>query len=194
MCYIMEKFKRTWNETQDIPLADSMDFSMSSSCTIKSIAFHHLRTKTGSNFVFSWGTTNIQQDFHHSENDQEMLESMTDDVDKAISDYKVTSAERSKHINNEIQILKHCDSDSHTPLLVYVHSLAADQERNLHRKEKQTAWKSWDQSYKQGWKRSGYPGWEDYGGGNGSQSGSYRWYPQKRSDMMVAMRSYQKPR
>ena len=28
-----------------------------------------------------------------------------------------------------------CDSDSHTPLLVYIRSLAADQERNCHRKK-----------------------------------------------------------
>ena len=70
-----------------------------------------------------------------------------------------------------------CDSDSHTPLLVYVRSLAADQERNLHRKkeyiqnkkkEKETAWKPWDQSYQQGWKSSGYQGCEDYGGGYAS--------------------------
>ena len=80
MYYIMEKFKRTWNETQDMPLADQMDFSMSTSCTIKSIVRHHLHTKTGSGydrtcpdcvmtFVFSWswGKTNIQQEFRHSE-------------------------------------------------------------------------------------------------------------------------------
>ena len=114
---------------------------------------------------------------------------MTDDVDKAISDYKVTSAERYKRINNEMLMLGQCDSDSHTPLLVYVRSLSAGQERKLSRKkeflqnkkkEKEIAWKSWDQSYKQGWKRSGYQGWEDYGGGYGSQSdSSYRWHPQK---------------
>ena len=118
------------------------------------------------------------------------LQTIIEDVDKAISDYKVTSAERYKNINNEMLMLGQCDSVSHTPLLVYARSLAADQERNLHRKkefiqnkkkEKETTWKSWDQSYKQGWKHSGYQGWEGYGGGYGSQSdSSYRWYSQKR--------------
>ena len=146
-----------------------MDFSMSTSCTIKSIA-RHMKTGSGYDrtfpdcvmtFVFSLGRD--PREFRQSEIaklDQEMG-SMIEDVDKVISDYKVTSAERYKHINNETLMLGQCDSDSHTPLLVYVRSLAADQERNLHRKkefiqnkkkEKETAWKSWDQSYKQGWK------------------------------------------
>ena len=42
-----------------------------------------------------------------------------------------------------------------------------DQERNFHRKkeynqnkkEKETAWKPWGQSYQQGWRGSGYQGW-----------------------------------
>ena len=122
--------------------------------------------------------------------DQDTMDSMIEDVDKVISDYKVASAVRYKRINNEMLMLGPCDSDSHTPLLVYVRSLAADQERNLHRKkeyiqnkkkEKETAWKPWDQSYQQGWKSSGYQGWEDYFGGHASQSdSSYRWYSQKR--------------
>ena len=83
------------------------------------------------------------------------MDSMIEDVDKVISDCKVTSVERYKHINNEMLMRGQCDSDSHTPLLLYVRSLAADQERNLHRKkefiqnkkkEKETAWKPWDQS------------------------------------------------
>ena len=45
---------------------------------------------------------------------------MTDNVDKVISDHKVASAERDKRINNEMLMLGQCDSDSHTPLLVYV--------------------------------------------------------------------------
>ena len=74
---------------------------------------------------------------------------MIKDVDKVIFDYKVTSAERYKHINNEMLMLGPCDSDSHTPLLVYIRSLAADQESNFQRKkeynqnkkkENETAW------------------------------------------------------
>ena len=57
------------------------------------------------------------------------MDSMIADVDKVISDHKVTSAERYKHINNEMLMLGPCDSDSHTPLLVYIRSLAADQGR-----------------------------------------------------------------
>ena len=44
-------------------------------------------------------------------------------------------AERYKRINNEMLILGPRDSDSHTPLLVYIRSLAADQERNFHHKK-----------------------------------------------------------
>ena len=175
---IMEKIRNLWNETQDMPLAERMDFSMSTSC-------HDLHMKTGSGyertfedcmmtFVFSWEKTDIQREFRQSEIaklDQEAMDSMLEDVDKVISDYKATSAERYKHINNDMLMLGQCDSDSHTPLLVYVRSLAADQERNQEfiqnkKKEKETAWKSWDQSY---------------GGGYGSQSdSSYRGYSQKR--------------
>ena len=156
-----------------MPLAERMDFTMSTSRTIKSIARHHLYMKEGSGFdrtfpdcmmtfVFSWGRTDIQQEFRQFEIaklDQDTMDSMIEDVDKAISDYKVTSAERYKHINNEMLMLGPCDSDSHTPLLVYIRSLAADQERNYHRKkeynqnkkkENETAWKPWNQSYQQG--------------------------------------------
>ena len=55
-------------------------------------------------FVFSWGRTDIEQEFRQFEIaklDQETMDSMIEDVDKVISDYKVTSAERYKHINNE---------------------------------------------------------------------------------------------
>ena len=45
MNYIMGKFKNIWNGTQDAPLAERMDFTMSNSCTIKSIARHHLHER-----------------------------------------------------------------------------------------------------------------------------------------------------
>ena len=103
----MEKFKRTWNETQDMSLADRMDFSMSTSCTIKPIARHHLHTKTGSGYdrmfpglhddlriqLGKGQHPTIISSFRHCQT-RGTLESMTEDVDKAISDYKVTSAER----------------------------------------------------------------------------------------------------
>ena len=50
MNYIMEKFKKLWNETQDMPLAERMDFPMSTSSTIKAIARHHIHMKTGSGY------------------------------------------------------------------------------------------------------------------------------------------------
>ena len=112
MNYIMEEFKKLWNETQDMSLAERMDFTMSTSCTIKSIARHHLHMKTGSGydrtfpdcmmtFVFSWGKTDIQREFRQSEVaklDQETMDSVLEDVDKVISDYKATSAERYKQM------------------------------------------------------------------------------------------------
>ena len=74
MNYIMEKYKNLWNETQDMPSAERMNFTMSASCTIISIARHHLHIKEGSGFdrkfpdrmmtfVFSWGKTDIQQEY-----------------------------------------------------------------------------------------------------------------------------------
>ena len=139
MNYIMGKFKNLWNGAQDMPLAERMDFTMSTSCAIESIARHHLYMKEGSGFdrtfpdcvvtfVFSWGRTDIQQEFRQFEIaklHQDAMDSMIEDVDKVISDYKVTFAERYKHINSEMLMLGPCDSDSHTPLLVYIPSLAA---------------------------------------------------------------------
>ena len=136
-----------------------------------------------------WGKTDIQQEFRRSEIaklDQDTMDSTIEEVDKVISDYKVTFAERYKHINNEMLMLGQCDSDSCWSMF------AASQliKKNPHRKkediqnkkkEKETAWKPWDQSYQQAWKNSGYQGREDYGGGYGRQSdSSYRWYSQKR--------------
>ena len=45
MNYIMGKFKNLWNGTQHMPLAERMDFTMSTSCTITSIARHRLYMK-----------------------------------------------------------------------------------------------------------------------------------------------------
>ena len=136
MNYIMGKFKNLRNGTQDTPLAERMDFTMSTSCAIKSIARHHLYRKEGSGFdrtfpdcmmtfVFSWGKTDIQQEFRQFEIaklDQDTMDSMIEDVDKVVSDCKVTSAERYKHINNETLMLGPCDSDSHTPFIGGLHS------------------------------------------------------------------------
>ena len=149
-------------------------------------------------FVFGWGKTDIQQDFRKMEIsclNNHQLESMSEDIEQVISDYQVTSAERFKHINNEMFVLGPCDSDSHTPLMVYVRSRAANRERNLQRtreflqnkkketkkeNKNETAWKPWDQSYNQGWKQYGYGTWKDYSGDYRSQSdSSHHWYKQK---------------
>ena len=127
MHYIMEKFKNLWNGTQDMPRAEQMDFTMSTSCAVKSIARHHLHGsgfhKTFPDcmmtFVFSCGKTDIQKEFRKfviSKLDQDTMDSMIADVDKVISDYKVTSTERYKHSNNEMLLLGPCNSDSHTPI------------------------------------------------------------------------------
>ena len=46
---------------------------------------------------------------------------MQDDFEKVIADYQVSSNERIKHITNEMLMLGHCDSDSHSPLMVCLH-------------------------------------------------------------------------
>ena len=89
---------------------------METSCTLKSIVRHHLYMKCGSGydrtfpdvmmtFVFGWGKTNIQQAFRKDEMngmEDEQLELMRNDPTKAIFDYQVSSAERFKHVNNDM--------------------------------------------------------------------------------------------
>ena len=84
-------------------------------------------------------------------------------------------------------MLGQCDSDSHTPLLVYVRSLirkeiftARKSSSRTKKREKETTWKSWDQSDKQGWKHSGYPGLGIMAGYGSQSDSSYCWYLQKR--------------
>ena len=70
--------------------------------------------------VFGWGKTEIQNRFRRSE-----IESMTDEEKKTmqvktsliIPDYQATSAERFKHITNEMFLNGPCDADSHSPLM-----------------------------------------------------------------------------
>ena len=108
---LMRACQRLWNATKNLPLVDRMEYTVETSCTLKSIVRHHLYMKCGSGFdrtfpdvmmtiVFGWGKTNIQQDFRKIEMnnmDDEQLEFMRNHPNKAIFDYQVSSAERYKH-------------------------------------------------------------------------------------------------
>ena len=118
-------YKELWNATKNLPLVDRMEYAVETSCTLKSIVRHHLHMKCGSGFdrtfpdvmmtiVFGWGKTNIQQDFRKIEMnsvDDEQLEVMRNHPTKAIFDYQVSSAERYKHMNNEMFMNGSQDSD-----------------------------------------------------------------------------------
>ena len=113
---LMRAYQRLWNETKNLPLVDRMEYAMETSYTLKSIVRHHLYMKCGSGYdrtfpdvmiiiVFGWGKANIQQDFRKDEMngmDDEQLEFMRNHPTKAIFDYQVSSAERYKHVNNEM--------------------------------------------------------------------------------------------
>ena len=143
----MRAYQRLWNETKDLPLVDRMEYAMETSCTLKSIVRHHLYMKCGSGydrtfpdvmmtFVFGWGKTNIQQAFRKDEMngmDDEQLEFMRNHPTKAIFDYQVSSAERFKHVNNDMFMNGSQDSDSHSPLMVYIRSKSATRQRSSER-------------------------------------------------------------
>ena len=78
MNILMKAYQKLWNETENLPLVNRMEYAMETSCTLKSIVRHRLYMKTGSGFdrtfphvmmtfVFGWGKTNIQQDFRKEE-------------------------------------------------------------------------------------------------------------------------------
>ena len=93
---------------------------------MKSIVHHHLYMKTGCGydrtfpdcmmtFAFGWGKRHPARVPSETGNLTEaQLTSMQDDFEKAIADYQVSSNERIKHITNEMLMLGHCDSDSHS--------------------------------------------------------------------------------
>ena len=77
MNILMKAYQRLWNETENLPLVDRMEYAMGTSCTLKSVVRHHIYMKTGSayartfpdvmTFVFGSGKTNIQQVFRKEE-------------------------------------------------------------------------------------------------------------------------------
>ena len=147
MNILMKAYQRLWNETENLPLVDRMEYAMETSCTLKSIVRHHLDMKTGSGydrtfpgvmmtFVFGWGKTNIQQVFRKEEMNamkDEQLEAMRNDPTSAIFDYQVSSAERFQRVNNDMFMNGSQDSDSHSPLMVYIRSRSAARQRNFER-------------------------------------------------------------
>ena len=128
-----------------------MEYAMETSCTIKSIVCHHFEHPRDvmMTFVFGWGKTNIQQVFRKEEmnaKSDEQLEAMRNDPTSAIFDYQVSSAERFKHVNNDMFMNGSQDSDSHSPLMVYIRSRSAARQRNFERsKEHQKKKQSWTQ-------------------------------------------------
>ena len=83
--------------------------------------------------------------------DDEQLEFMRNHPTKAIFDYQVSSAERYKHVNNEMFMNGSQDSDCHSPLMAYIRSKSATSKRSSERyqdyvKKKQSSWTT--QEYK----------------------------------------------
>ena len=203
---LMRTYQRLWNATKNLPLVDRMEYAMETSCTLKSIVRHHLYMKCGSGFdrtfpdvmmtmVFGWGKTKIQQDFRKDEMncmDDEQLEFMRNHPTKAIFDYQVSSAERYKHVNNEMFMNGSQDSDSHSPFMVYIRSKSATSKRSSERyqdyiKKKQSSWitqeykdynKQW--GHQKQWKDYSTSTWNDYGDHGSQSDSSRRWY--RRSD------------
>ena len=198
-------WNKTWNKTKDLPLVDRMEYAMETSCTLKPIVRHHLYMKCGSGydrtfpdvmmtFVFGWGKTNIQQAFRKDEMngmDDEQLEFMRNHPTKAIFDYQVSSAERFKHVNNDMFMNGSQDSDSHSPLMVYIRSKSATRQRSSERYQeyikKKQAWtpqeykdynKQW--GHQKQWKDYSNSTWNDYGDYGSQSDSSRRWY--RRSD------------
>ena len=202
---LMREYQRLWNETKDLPLVDRMEYAMETSCTLKSIIRHHLYMKCGSGydrtfpdvmmtFVFGWGKTNIQQAFRKDEMngmDDEQLEFMQNHPTKAIFDYQVSSAERFKNVKNDMFMNGPQDSDSHSPLMVYIRSKSATNKRSAERyqeyiKKKQpwTPQEYKDYNKQRGrqkqWKDYSNSTWNDYGDYGSHSDSSRRWY--RRSD------------
>ena len=105
----MQTYQDTWNTTKGMPIEERMDYATATPCTMKAIVRHHLYMKTGSGcmmtIVFGWGKTDIQNRFRRSEYEsmtEKKKKKMQDETTLIISDYQVTSAERFKHITNEI--------------------------------------------------------------------------------------------
>ena len=138
-------------------------------------------------FVFGWGKTNIQQVFRKEEmnaKSDEQLEAMRNDPTSAISDYQVSSAERFKHVNNDMFMKGSQDSDSRSPLMVHIRSRSATRQRNLEHLKKKQSWtqqeyRDYNKQYwgnpKQ-WKGYDDSTWNDYGDYGSQSDSSRRWY------------------
>ena len=205
MNHLMKNYQRMWNEAAK-KSEYRVDITMTTTTTIKSLVRHHIHTTTGSGydrtfpdcmmtFVFGWGKTDIQN-AHRKDEEASLTKSqrsaMLDDAEVTISDYLVTSAERFKHINNQMFMIGSQDSDSHVPLFVYIRSCAENKKRNHQRfqdhvqrkkseqkNERGTSSQSWSRSNKQqDWKDYSYPGWKEYDWA--SQSGSSHHWNQRK--------------
>ena len=105
MNILMKAYQRLWNETENLPLVERMEYAMGTSCTLKSIVRHHLYMKTGSGFDRTFPDvmmTFVLQDFREEELDamkDDQLDTMRNDPTTAIFDYQVSSVERFNHVN-----------------------------------------------------------------------------------------------
>ena len=103
------------------------------------------------------------------------------DPTTAIFDYQVSSAERFKHVNNEMFMNGSQDSDSHSPLMVYIRSRSATKQRNFERSKEYLKKKQpWTQQEymeynKQQWGNPKQWKWHDYGDYGSQSDSSYRW-------------------
>ena len=107
--------------------------------------------------------------------DDEQLEFMRNHPTKAIFHYQVSSAERYLHVNNEMFMNGSQDSDSHSPLMVYIRSKSATSKRSSERyqeyiKKKQSSWTpqeykdySKQRGHQKQWKDYSTSTWNDYG-------------------------------
>ena len=175
-----------------MPLTERLEISAEASSTLQSIVQYHLYTKNGTGqdkafpdcmvtYVFHWGRT-YHQDANKQEEERKMSKRDLDDAkeDKtfALPDYKVMSAEKIKHITNEMLMNGRKDQDSHSPLLVHLRSISEEKKRNearaaRHQRRKYNAPSSSSQSKSynkatmkewQDWSDRDWSDYQDYSG------------------------------
>ena len=123
----MRAYQKLRNATKNFPLVDRMEYAVETSCTLKSIVRHHLYMKCGSGFDRTF------PDVMMTNMDDEQLEFMRNHPDKVLFHYQVSSAERYKHVNNEMFINGSQDSNSRSPLMACIRSRSATSKRSSER-------------------------------------------------------------
>ena len=70
------------------------------------------------------------------------MDGFEDDKMITVAVYQVSSAERFNHINNEMFMNGSCDSNSHSPLMVYARSRAEAKELSVQRAQERRSKKN----------------------------------------------------